>query len=100
MRRSDKKTEDTPCQELSNSCPCDNITSADEKIYNILNTAEKLAVKAAKINKIRKKAVKKRKKKDKKLCKINKKTGALILKKERKQKVQKPMKRYKAKKKG
>lgn len=83
-------------------CPCENSTPAVEekvdfetKIYNILNTAEVIAVKLAQVNQILKKAKKKRKKKIKKLGKIDKKTGTLILKGQKKQKVEKPMKRYK-----
>ncbi len=64
----------------------------EERIYNILNTAEKIAVKAAQIHQIIKKSAKKKKKKNKKIGKIDKKTGTLILKKEKKQKT---MKRYK-----
>ena len=71
----------------------------EERIYNVLNTAEKIAVKAAQIHQILKKSAKKKKKKNKKLGKIDKKTGTLILKKEKKQKKQKAMKRYKPKKK-
>lgn len=67
----------------------------EERIYNILNTAEKIAVKAAQIHQILKKSAKKKKKKNKKLGKVDKKTGTLILKKEKTEKVQKPMKRYK-----
>ena len=71
----------------------------EERIYNVLNTAEKIAVKAAQIHQILKKSAKKKKKKNKKLGKVDKKTGTLILKKEKIEKVQKPMKRYKAPKK-
>jgi len=69
---------------------------AEERIYNALNTAEKIAIKLEQINQIIKKSKKKKKKKNKKLGKIDKKTGTLILKKEKKQKLQK---RYKAQKK-
>lgn len=68
----------------------------EERIYNALNTAEKIAVKAAQIQQIIRKSAKKKKKKNKKLGKIDKKTGTLILKKEKKQK---KMKRYKSSKK-
>jgi hypothetical protein len=71
----------------------------EERIYDILNTAEKIAVKAAQIHQILKKSAKKKKKKNKKLGKVDKKTGTLILKKEKRQKKQKAMKRYKPKKK-
>lgn len=67
----------------------------EERIYNVLNTAEKIAVKAAQIHQILKKSAKKKKKKNKKLGKVDKKTGTLILKKEKVQKKQKAMKRYK-----
>ena len=68
----------------------------EERIYNILNVAEKIAVKAAQIHHIIKKSAKKKKQKNKKLGKIDKKTGTLILKKEKKQK---KLKRYKPSKK-
>ncbi|MBQ8409145.1 MAG: hypothetical protein IJY39_09820 [Clostridia bacterium] len=71
----------------------------ETRIYNILNTAERISVKLAQINQILKKAKKKKKKKVKKLGKVDKKTGTLILKGQKKQKVEKPMKRYKPKKK-
>ena len=67
--------------------------NTDEKIYNVLDKAERLAIKLAKINRLINKGRKKTKKKEKKLCKVNKKTGALMLKKEKKQKVAKHMKR-------
>ncbi|MBE6646891.1 MAG: hypothetical protein E7611_04515 [Ruminococcaceae bacterium] len=67
----------------------------EQRIYNALNTAERIAVKAAQIHQILKKSAKKKKKKNKKLGKVDKKTGTLILKKEKKQKAQKAMKRYK-----
>lgn len=69
----------------------------EQKIYNTLDTAEKIAVKLAQINQILKKS--KKKKKIKKLGKIDKKTGTLILKKEKKQKAAKSLKKYKEKKK-
>ena len=83
--KSDKKTEKKP--------------DIEERIYNILNTAEKIAVKAAQIHQILKKSAKKKKKKNKKLGKVDKKTGTLILKKEKIEKVEKPMKRYRPRKK-
>lgn len=67
----------------------------EERIYNVLNTVEKIAVKAAQIHQILKKSAKKKKKKNKRLGRVDKKTGTLILKKEKTEKVQKPMKRYK-----
>lgn len=65
-------------------------TDVSEKIYNFLDKAEKIAIKLAKINASIKKSKKKKKKKSKKYGKINKKTGALVLKK-------KPKKEKKAK---
>jgi len=84
-------------------CPCcekkaaekEKKVDVEQKIYNFLNTAEIIAVKLAQINQILKKAKKKKKKKVKKLGKIDKKTGTLILKGQKKQKAEKPMKRYK-----
>jgi hypothetical protein len=67
----------------------------ETRIYNILNTAEKIAVKLAQINHILKKSAKKKKKKNKKLGKIDKKTGTLILKGQKKQKAAKKNKKYK-----
>ncbi len=69
--------------------------SAGERIYNLLDTAEKIATIIADSRKKKKKKTKKQLKKDKKIAKVNKKTGALVLKKIKKDKVQKPMKRYK-----
>lgn len=69
--------------------------SADEKIYRFLDTTEKIAVILANKQKSKKKKAKKQAKKNKKVGKIDKKTGALVLKKIKKDKVQKPMKRYK-----
>ncbi len=69
--------------------------TASEMIYNILDTAEKVATILAKKQKTKKKKAKKQLKKDKKIGKIDKKTGAVKLKKIKKDKVQKPMKRYK-----
>ncbi len=73
--------------------------STSEKIYNFLDKAEKVATALAKSQKKKKKKAKKQLKKDKKVGKIDKKTGAVILKKVKKDKVQKPMKRYKTPKK-
>ena len=67
----------------------------ETRIYNALNTAEKIAVKLAQINHILKKSAKKKKKKNKKLGKIDKKTGTLILKGQKKQKAAKKNKKYK-----
>jgi hypothetical protein len=86
-------------------CPCQTTNQKEhkidieERIYNILNTAERIAVKLAQINQIIKKAKKKRKKKNQKLGKVDKKTGTLILKKEKKQEKAKSLKRYKVPKK-
>jgi Mg2+ and Co2+ transporter CorA len=88
-----------PCCNKS-SCPCaKNKPDVETRIYNFLNTVEKISVKLAQINQILKKAKKKKKKKFKKLGKIDKKTGTLILKGQKKQKAAKLHKRYKAKKK-
>ena len=93
----DQNQIDTECQ-----CPA-NVTEPEkrkpdieERIYNILDIAEKIAVKLAQINQIIKKAKKKR---NAKLGRIDKKTGTLILKKEKKLPKAKFEKRYKAKKK-
>lgn len=99
-----KKNKKTMCE----CCPCENVENCSEKkkkpdietrIYNFLNTAERISVKLAQINEILKKSAKKKKKKNKKLGKVDKKTGTLILKGQKKQKVEKPMKRYKPSKK-
>ena len=82
------------------SCKCDGNCASEQKkrpdietrIYNALNTAEKVAVKLAQINQILKKS---RKKKNKKLGKVDKRTGTLILKKSKKEKAEKTIKRYK-----
>ena len=71
----------------------------EERIYRFLDVAERIAIKLAALNKRRKAAIKKQIKRDKKIGKFDKKTGALILKKQKTQKVQKPQKRYKAPKK-
>ena len=67
----------------------------DERIYNILDKAEKISVKLAQINEIRKKYNKKKKKKYKKNYKIDKKTGPVLLKKDKKAKKAKALKKYK-----
>ena len=69
--------------------------SASERIYNFLDKAEKIAIILAKRNKSKKKKAKKQLKKDKKTGKIDKKTGAVVLGQVKKEKIQKPMKRYK-----
>ncbi len=91
----DMNCESCPYKEQKNCEKVKEKVDVETKIYNALNVAEKVAVKLAQINQIRKKSAKKKKKKVKKLGKIDKKTGTLILKKEKKQKPQKPMKRYK-----
>ena len=91
----------------SPECECPASTSEQEKhkpdieerIYKILDVAERIAVKLAQINQIIKKAKLKKHKRNQKLGKIDKKTGTLILKKEKKQPKAKMEKRYKAKKK-
>ena len=69
--------------------------SANETIYFLLDKLEKLAIFAVKMNRKRKKRAKKAKKKNKKVYAINKKTGFIVLKKVKPDKIQKPMKRYK-----
>ena len=93
----DKELDCLPCECDSQTPKCEKRSpDIEERIYNALDVAEKIAVKLAQINGILKKAAKKKKKKNKKLGKVDKKTGTLILKKEKKQKLQK---RYKAPKK-
>ena len=67
--------------------------SLDEKIYDALDKLEKVALKLSGINKILKKERKKSKKKAKKRYKLNKNTGALVMKKAKKCKSAKLMKR-------
>jgi hypothetical protein len=94
---------DRVCLEIEiREVECDNGTQDgkkeadwETKIYNALNTAEVISVKLAQINQLLKKAKKKRKKKAKKLGKVDKKTGTLILKGQKKQKAAKVQKRYK-----
>ena len=98
MKKKDQITVDESSVNESN-CTVDTPSKkseidVNEKIYNVLETAEKIAVKLAQINQILKKAKKKKKKKNKKLGKVDKKTGTLILKKEKKEKNAKPLKRY------
>ncbi len=99
----DKKELDACSAERDTSAEkSDNVTpDTSERIYNFLSVLEKIAIRAARSNKKRKKKEKKQKKKDKRIFKVNKKTGAHVLRKavrQRKQKIQKPMKRYKVKK--
>ncbi len=67
----------------------------NERIYNILDKAEKISVKLAQINEIRKQYNKKKNKKYKKNYKIDKKTGTVLLKKDKKVKKAKALKKYK-----
>ena len=93
-----------PRRPCCNECPCQceraeeqaQKPDAEAVIYNILNTAERISVKLAQINQILKKS---KKKKVKKLGKVDKKTGTLILKGQKKEKKAKAMGRYKASKK-
>ncbi len=100
-----KKSRNVNCAECSCCKECDGVAEKKEtvdvetKIYNILNTAERISVKLAQINQILKKAKKKKKKKAGKLGKVDKKTGTLILKGQKKEKKAKTMGRYKPKKK-
>lgn len=97
-----KKNENISCADcpLCKECNCPTEkkekVDVETKIYNLLNTAERISVKLAQINQILKKA---KKKKVKKLGKIDKKTGTLILKGQKKEKKAKMMGRYKPKKK-
>ena len=58
----------------------------DKDIYDALDKVEKFAIRLAKVNRLFKARRKRQKKKDKKICKVNKKTGALVYKKIKKQK--------------
>ena len=97
-----KKNENISCADcpLCKECNCPTEkkekVDAETKIYNLLNTAERISVKLAQINQILKKA---KKKKFKKLGKVDKKTGTLILKGQKKAKKAKSLTRYKAAKK-
>ena len=94
-----KKREKQNCEPCEGSKKAVEQKDVEEKIYNVLNTAEKIAVKLAQVNQILKKSAKKKKKKNKKLGKVDKKTGTLILKGQKKQKSAKKHKKYKAPKK-
>ena len=83
-----------PCEQCENRSVAEKKT-VDERIYNALDVAEKIAVKLAQINQIIKKEKKKKRRKNKKLGKVDKKTGTIILKKERKAGM---LKRHKARK--
>lgn len=65
-------------------------------IYSFLNSVEIVAVKLAQINKVFKLYEKMKKKKLKKFGKVDKKTGTLILKGVKRQKVAPALKRYKS----
>ena len=95
-----KKTSCRCCNDCSCQCECatEQVKKPDleTRIYKVLNTAERISVKLAQINQILKKA---KKKKVKKLGKVDKKTGTLILKGQKKAKKAKAMGRYKAAKK-
>ena len=93
------RAEDICCKECDGVAEKKEKVDVETKIYNILNTAEKISVKLAQINQVLKKAKKKKKKKFKKLGKVDKKTGTLILKGQKKEKKAKTMGRYKPKKK-
>lgn len=90
MKKRCKKVqkENFPCECVNKSVKKER-PDVETRIYNVLNTAEKIAVKLAQINQILKKSKKKKKKKNKKLGKIDKKTGTLILKKQKKVKLMK-----------
>ena len=106
-----KKQVKNEAAECPFECPCTNMVaeekkpqrakkpkkelSTEEKIYKFLDGAEKVAIFLAERQKSKKKKAKKQLKKDKKIGKLDKKSGALKLKKVKKDKVQKPMKRYK-----
>lgn len=94
------KSKDTGSEECKVSCKDINASQYNEKedlsdrIYSLLDTAERFAIKLAAINKVMRKHRKKNKKKNKRYGKINKKSGALILKKKVKRAKQaKPLKR-------
>lgn len=91
----DEIIEPVECENDSECLDTDNDKEPKEKdfsdrIYDILDAAEKIAIKLAHINSIIKKKKKKQKKKYKKYGKVNKKTGNFMLKK-------KPKKAKKAK---
>ncbi len=96
MKCEKKGNREFSCDEVETECsPAKRKPNIETRIYNALETAEKIAVKLAQINQIIKKSAKKKKKKNKKLGKVDKKTGTLILKKEKSQKKAKPLKKYK-----
>ena len=69
--------------------------TADERIYNFLDFAERVATRLAKKNAKKIKKSKKEKKRNKKICKLDKTTGACTLKPIPKAKQHKSLKRYK-----
>ena len=101
MKKEEKNVncENCPYKEQENCEKTKEKVDVETKIYNALNVAEKIAVKLAQMNQVRKKNAKKKKKKVKKLGKVDKKTGTLILKGQKKEKKAKTMGRYKPKKK-
>ena len=106
-----KKQVQTKAEECPFECSCDNSVakekkpaqankrkkdlSTEEKIYKFLEGVEKVAIFLAEKQKAKKKKAKKQLKKAKKLGKIDKKTGTLILKGQKKQKAAKKQKKYK-----
>ena len=68
--------------------------SFDDKVYDALEGLENIATKLVKLNKFLKNERKKSKKKDKKLYKLNKKTGALVMRQAKRQKSAKLHKRF------
>lgn len=95
MKKKDEITEPIECEKENFPCDCENQDQPEKKdisdrIYAILDVAEKIAIKLAHINSVIKKKKKKQKKKYKKYGKVNKKTGNFMLKK-------KPKKAKKAK---
>ena len=89
----ERKCDDNCAPEALDEAVCPHDT--DEKIYRALDIAEKIAIKLAKLNGYLKKARKKGKKKDKKLGKVKKKTGLIVIKKQKRIKKEKALKRYK-----
>lgn len=83
----------TPCED-TNASQCNEKRDLSDKIYSLLDSAERFAIKLAAINQVVRKHRKKKKKKSKRYGKINKKSGAIMLKKKvKKAKTAKPLKR-------
>ena len=106
MNKHDKETEILDKEPSESQSPEENteqVPDINERIYYFLDKLESIAIKAARINSIiriyRIRSFKKKKKKNKKLGKINKKTGAVKLKSQKKLKSAKHLKRYTEKKK-